>query len=132
MTISSEWRLSGFTVSSNIIRVIHNLSEGQAVLHRGLIGLSDRQSSVASIIAAQKMYPSAEAEVFVFPEIINLDVTGIAVRQYKAPIDYSWSWQIQVDSWVNLDNELAERFLALEGKLDALTDIATQILGLLP
>lgn len=131
VVFTKDWQRTSFSVGSTIIRVQHTLSPTQAALHRGVVALVDNQGGGNGIIGAQRSFPSTGTEVFVFPEIVNLSVYGLAIREFKGPVEKSWNWVASVAYWVNEGQDFQDRLDTFESKLDDAYQLITTLVNFL-
>ncbi len=124
LAVGDDWAYGSFALGSNIIRVTHSLSFEQAKFHRGVFALTDRQSSIRGLIAAQRIFPTAKSEILVFPKISDLNNVSCAVRQTRSPAAFSWRWRVDVAYWGEFDDLIDE---ALTDIKDSLREINQKI-----
>lgn len=103
LIVSNEWNRSRFELTSNTVKIQHNLLPDAAVLFSGLIALTTFTSSPPAVIEPRRLNPTAEKEVIVYPEVQGLDGYGIAVRSTRRPgITDQITWQVTISTFVEL------------------------------
>lgn len=103
LTVGPDWVRSSFELTSNVVKIRHNLLPDAARLFSGQIALTVQDTIPAALLEPQRLDPTADKQIIVFPEITGLDGYGIAVKSTRRPgITDNILWQVTISTFVEL------------------------------
>lgn len=104
MTVGPDWNRSSFELTSNVVKIRHNLLPDAARLFSGLIALTVRDTEPSGLLDTQRLDPTADKQIIIYPQITGLDGYGIAVKSTRRPgITDSILWQVTISTYVELE-----------------------------
>ena len=103
LDVGPDWNRSTVELTSNVVKIQHNLLPDAARLFSGLIALTVQSTIPPALLDPQRLDPTADKQIIIYPEIQGLDGYGVAVKSTRRPgITDNIIWKVTISTYVEL------------------------------